>query len=424
MMSALAVVGSTLNDGQSKAYQRIRQIIRSGSHIGAVLSAPAGSGKTYLTGALVRDLMTAGHKVAATAPTNVATGILGTKIPDAESMTTHSLLGMRLVKNDDGTMDIQPSGKSRVSEFSVIVIDECSMLDSRLYGPLMEQRGDAFLLFVGDPHQLPPVEQGLDRSPVFDDRRHAQVSLTEIVRQKADSSILALATAIRGHTGRFPMDRLGDYVDDKETHVIARNSMTAAWCEGSRILSWSNSTVQSCNARLHARFHPGAPEPFCPGERVILHEQHESRRGVRLHNSSEGVVTDIAPGVHPCWPDFPAWLVSLQMDDGTLAQEFFPQNVAQYKHQLGQAWAQHKLAKAAGDKVNAKRLSRYAWGLKESFIPLRLAYASTVHKAQGATLHTAIVDIGGLYRNQKNSEFSKLLYTAVTRPSNFLVLAM
>ena len=423
-MSALAVVSSTLNAGQTAAYQRIRQVIRSGSHCGAVLAAPAGSGKTYLTGVLVRDLMGAGHSVAATAPTNVATGILGSKIPGAESMTTHSLLGMRLVKLENGKTDIQRGGKSRVSEFSIIVVDECSMLDSRLYGPLMEERGDAFLLFVGDPHQLPPVEQGLERSPVFDDRRHAQVSLTEIVRQKAGSSILALATAIRGHTGRFPMDRLTDYVDGKETHVITRNSMTAAWRDGSRILSWSNNTVQACNARLHARFHTGAQEPFCPGERVIMHEQHNTRHGIRLHTSSEGVVTDVTPGVHPYWPDIPAWLVSLQMDDGTRAQEFYPQDVARYGRMIGQAWAQYRLAKDAGDEVTRKRMSQYAWALKESFIPLRLAYASTVHKAQGATLHTAIVDIGGLYRNQKNSEFSKLLYTAVTRPSDHLVLAM
>ncbi len=423
-MGALSVVSSTLNAGQAAAYQRIRQIIRSGSHCGAVLAAPAGSGKTYLTGILVRDLMAAGHSVAATAPTNVATGILGAKIPGAEAMTTHSLLGMRLVKLENGTTDIQRKGKSHVPEFSVIVVDECSMLDSRLYEPLMEERGDAFLLFVGDPHQLPPVEQGLDRAPVFDDRRHAQVSLTEIVRQKADSSILALATAIRAHEGRFPMDRLGEYVDGKETHVIPRNDMTAAWCEGSRILSWSNNTVQSCNARLHARFHPGAAEPFCPGERVIVHEQHETRQGVRLHTSSEGVVMDVAPGAHPRWPDIPAWLVSLQMDDGTTAQEFYPQDVARYGRMIGQAWARYRIAKDASDDVNRKRWSHYAWSLKESFIPLRLAYASTVHKAQGATLHTAIVDVLGIYRNQKTSEFSKLLYTAVTRPSNHLVLAM
>ena len=112
------------------------------------------------------------------------------------------------------------------------------------------------------------------------------------------------------------------------------------------------------------------------------------------------------------------------MDDGTRAQEFYPQDVVRYGRMIGQAWAQYRLAKDAGDEVTRKRMSQYAWALKDSFIPLRLAYASTVHKAQGATLHTAIVDIGGLYRNQKNSEFAKLLYTAVTRPSDHLVLAM
>ncbi|MBU2803224.1 AAA family ATPase [Acidithiobacillus caldus] len=420
-MTALHLVTSTFTPSQSRAYQGIRQAIRTGSHRGAVLSAPAGSGKTYLTAALVGDLIRDSYEVAVTAPTNKAVGVISEKIPAAEAMTTHGLLGLRLKKTEWGGYTLEPEGRSKVSDFDVIVVDECSMLDAKLYDPLMAQARNAFLLFVGDPHQLPPPISGLERSPVFDDLRHAQFTLGEIVRQEAGSPILALATAIREHAeGRFPVECLREFTG---IEVIGQEQVTSSWQTGARILAYRNATVESYNRQMHDRFFPHTQWPFCPKERVILSRQFETLPGARLHNSAEGVVTGVAEGSHPFWRDIPAWRVSLEMDDGTRASEFYPRDPREYQRLIGEAWVRWREAKKV-DPQAAKALSRHAWALTDAFIPLRLGYASTVHKAQGSTFHTAIVDVRDLSAIKAHREFNKLLYTAVTRPSDRLILAM
>lgn len=420
-MTALRVVNNTLTPDQSRAYLGIRQAIRTHSHGGAVLSAAAGSGKTFLTAALVGDLLRDRYRVVCTAPTNKAVSVISEKIPAAEAMTTHGLLGLRLKKTEWGGYTLEPEGKSKVADFDVVVVDECSMLDAKLYEPLMAQARNTFLLFVGDPHQLPPPISGLERSPVFDDPRHAQFTLGEIVRQKAGSPILGMATGIRNHPdGRFPVERLREYPG---IEIIPQDHVAATWTAGTRILAWRNETVQSYNRQMHERFHPHTRWPFCPKERVILARQFETRSGARLHNSAEGEVLAIDDGRHPFWPDIPAWRVTLLMDDDTHVIEFYPQSPREYQRLVGEAWAQWREVKRS-DPQAAKALSRRAWALTDAFIPLRLGYASTVHKAQGSTFRAAIVDVANLGGMKAHREFNKLLYTAVTRPSDRLILAM
>lgn len=51
--------------------------------------------------------------------------------------------------------------------------------------------------------------------------------------------------------------------------------------------------------------------------------------------------------------------------------------------------------------------------------PLRHAYACTVHKSQGSTYDVSMVDFGDMYRSDDRT---KLMYVAVTRTKNFLVM--
>jgi len=422
MTAALQVVSSTLTPGQSAAYHGIRRLILGRQAIGAVLSAPAGSGKTYLVAALVEDLLRRRLRVVVSAPTNKAVGVISERVPDAEAMTVHALLGLRLTKQEHGSYRLEREGDPKTSRFDVVVVDEASMVDASLFDLLLECRGSAFLLLVGDPHQLPPPISGLDRSPVFDHPGLEHFSLDEVVRQKADSPILALATQIRQFQGgRFP---IADLVGHPGIQKVSRDAVASIWTPGARVLAWRNETVEAYNRSVHTRFHPHAVEPFCPGERVILAKQHETPAGLRLNNSAEGVLLGIEEGRHPVWSGIPAWRLRLEMDSGDRADAFYPQDPGQYRALVGDAWTQWREAKAEKDYAMARALSARAWSLSDAFIPLRLGYASTVHKAQGSTFRVAIVDVQDLDDMRSHSEFNKLMYTAVTRPSHGLILAV
>ncbi|MCE5360735.1 MAG: ATP-binding domain-containing protein [Acidithiobacillus sp.] len=100
---------------------------------------------------------------------------------------------------------------------------------------------------------------------------------------------------------------------------------------------------------------------------------------------------------------------------------FVAANRADADRWVREAWAEYRKAKAAKQPADAAIWWQRAWGLSDAFAKLALAYASTVHKSQGSTYDTAVVDVGDLARN-RGSDFNALLYTAVTRPARRLIL--
>jgi exodeoxyribonuclease V alpha subunit len=113
-----------------------------------VISGGPGTGKTY-TAAKILTLFseTKRGKIALAAPTGKATAhlkeVLG-KQDNIETYTLHSLLRL-----------------SHFSQYEVILVDECSMVDAYLMEALFSKipKG-AHLILLGDVDQLPPVDSG------------------------------------------------------------------------------------------------------------------------------------------------------------------------------------------------------------------------------------------------------------------------
>ena len=93
-------------------------------------------------------------------------------------ITIHKLLKFEMDFGADGeTMFIRSSGDSLVSEYEIIIIDECSMIPMKLVEHIFvelrsrsQKKSDNFkkipkIIFCGDPAQLPPVNE--DNSIIF-----------------------------------------------------------------------------------------------------------------------------------------------------------------------------------------------------------------------------------------------------------------
>ncbi len=82
--------------------------------------------------------------------------------------------------------------------FSVLLIDEASMINSTLFARIVSKvRRDAILIVVGDDAQLPPIGAGNVLSDVLTLGLAPIVKLTKIYRQSEDQAITLIANDIR-----------------------------------------------------------------------------------------------------------------------------------------------------------------------------------------------------------------------------------
>lgn len=146
----------------------------------AVLSGPAGSGKTTSIFAMMDMLDHMGITYDLLATTGKA-AIRARDVTGREASTVHMALARNKLEGD------------------VVIVDESSMLDINLLATAIRTRPKAKWLLVGDDEQLPPIGPGMVYKELC--RNTPGVRLTTIHRQAAGGEILNLATAIRTGKG-------------------------------------------------------------------------------------------------------------------------------------------------------------------------------------------------------------------------------
>ncbi len=433
-----------LTRDQLRALYGILDDIRYRRHRGAVLQGYAGCGKTFLAAKIVEELEDLGHRVGMAAPTNKAAHVLQQSLSktntDAEVRTVHSLLGMRLVRHLDGRVEFVQKSREPIAGYDVLVIDECSMISHKFLDLLL--KSNAYLLFLGDPAQLPPVGYQKE-SPTFTRKDFAVFVLREVVRQKEDSGILRLANAIRD--AKRPFTDFQSHVDGDTVRVIRSSDFSMnEVTQDARILSWTNKSVNRYNNSAHNLHFPWSAIPYSPGERIVLQESFQVDGNKVFSTGTEGVIQSVEGGMHPSWTDIPGWKVCAVLEYGTVypkpeesmfeekAEPYTIRNakvtfwVAQNLHQVegleNHCFREAREALEKNQSGEAERWSSTGWKLRDDFARIRHAYASTVHKSQGSTYHTAIVDLRDLQNPKSMGIFNRLLYTAVTRPSARLIL--
>lgn len=119
----------------------------------SIITGGPGCGKTFLATKLIETLLAEQPhlRIIATAPTGKAASRF--RMPSVVSGTLHSLLGLR--DSFDGDVRTKPL----IAD--LILIDECSMIDLRLWSLLLSAiPTGTHLVLMGDPNQLPPIDAG------------------------------------------------------------------------------------------------------------------------------------------------------------------------------------------------------------------------------------------------------------------------
>lgn len=183
------------------------EIIASNIEAGAtklIISGPAGSGKTTLVKELLKNK---NRKYKLLAPTGKAAVRLK-EVTGHLANTIHSALYPGAIEDEEGNL-VWVDPISICNSGEVVIIDEASMVGKKIYQDIYDKlpRGSS-VIFVGDPFQLPPVneEPGVDLNK-------PTVYLSEVHRQSEDNIVLALATATR-EVEWIPF--LNEYQEDKK----------------------------------------------------------------------------------------------------------------------------------------------------------------------------------------------------------------
>lgn len=428
---------------QQQAYDEIMASLLNGTPAHC-LTGYAGTGKTTMLSKFVLAVLDLGKEIFVTATTNKAVAVIAGKMPESVTcQTIHRLLG-RKVETVGGRKRLVPKvDRVLPPDGSVVVIDECSMIGAELMTCIRSDLRRCFVLFVGDPAQLPPVNE--QASPSFSMPRSSH--LTKVIRQGAGNPIVRAATRLRGlKEGEVDLSWLRTQRSGNDGIFVLDHDVQKQWMDRAftsaefrddpdafRYLAWRNATVEKINRRIREKIYGRTDTPFIPGEKAVAGEMI-SQRGteVVIANSETVTVVDISEGGRRFTFDkvagsgawtagIPGYQVTLEGEMGELTT-WLPTNTAIVRAALGRLEAEAlKLAQATRipDEENERWLAHAE--VEETFSDLKHVYAMTVHKSQGSTFKRAFIDFGDIISAAPRAGHevaSQLLYVALTRASS------
>ncbi len=355
-------------------------VLKTGANV--FLTGEPGSGKTHTLRAYIRYLRNANIDVAVTASTGIAATHIG-------GVTIHSWsgIGIKKVVSDYDLDRIAANERvaKRIARTAVLVIDEISMLDAptlasidRVCQAIKQQTapfGGLQVIFVGDFFQLPPVTRGQEES---------QFAFASVAWTAAHPLICYLAEQHRQEDSVF-LDILS---------ALRTNSITPEHC-----------------AQLDSRCDLGFDEGEAALTKLFSHNvdvdrmnqteldkiEGDAKRFPMAHQGKEYLVATLKRGCLS--PDL------LQLKKGAVVM--FTKNSPKgmfVNGTLGEvvgfdSSSRYPIIKTrVGRDVTAEPMD---WTIQDndkilariSQIPLRLAWAMTVHKSQGMSLDAAYIDL-------------------------------
>lgn len=375
--------------------QQALDVLKMGKNV--FLTGPAGSGKTYVLNEYIKLLREHGVEVAVTA----STGIAATHL---KGMTIHSWSGVgirdALTEWELDALEQKAYLHKRFEKTKVLIIDEVSMLSAQVLDTIdqvarrMKRSEEPFgglqVIFSGDFFQLPPIEKHaqsrMDEQTIFfDDDTVSQVSfafksrawqscdlhtcyLAEQFRQ-GDDPLLDLLTEMRdGELSEQSLERLrARVVKDEPVEV------TKLYTHNVNVDGFNGGKLKALQSEeyvylMTASGKPNVVDALKRG--ALVPERLVVKKGALVmfvkNNPVAGYVNGTVGEVTGFEGGYPIVV--------TKAGERF---VA-----TPQSWSVEE-----GDKVLGEI----------SQVPLKLAWAVTVHKSQGMTLDQAVIDLSNAF---------------------------
>ncbi len=283
---------------EAEQAEMVTRLTRSGNGID-VVSAAAGTGKTYTLDAARDAWQAAGYRVIGAAQAGIA------------AQELHSSAGIESSTLAMLQIDLD-TGRTALDARTVLVIDEAGMAGTRTLAPILvaADRAGAKVVLVGDPRQLPEIDAGgvltglserLGPIELTHNRRQCQQwerdALAELRAGDIDVALTAYADNGRIVTGTNAHEVRRAIVADWWAYRLAGDTTT--------MTAFRRDDVDDLNGRARAYLaragHLHGPtleindRPFQAGDQIVC---LRNNRRLGIHNGTRATITGIDPGHH------------------------------------------------------------------------------------------------------------------------------
>jgi ATP-dependent exoDNAse (exonuclease V) alpha subunit len=350
----------------------------------------AGTGKSTLLNHLSWNTE---KQLVIAAPTGVAALNVG-------GQTIHSLFRLPIGVIADNEIAQSAELRKLLNTIDTLVIDEVSMVNADLMDAIdralrqarqraAEPFGGVQIVLFGDPYQLAPVPGDADERAYFADTYRSMWFFDAKVWREADLKIFELTEIHRQHENDFKAmlnavrhGRVTKEIADRLNAVGARPAPD----DGTITLATRNDTVNRINASALRQL---------PGRVLTAKAEISGDFGSRTYPADEALELKVGAQVMFLRNDTgqggegPRW-VNGSIGTVTRIDSTVYVDVDGHIHEVEPVtWEKYKYTYDAGK----KKLSKDVVAEFTQF-PLRLAWAVTIHKSQGKTYDSAIVDLG------------------------------
>jgi ATP-dependent DNA helicase PIF1 len=376
-----------MNEKQQYVFDKVRE----GRNV--FLTGEPGTGKSYTIHAIIEWAQKNGIKIGVTGMTGVAAVLIG-------GVTLHSFLGIGLGQESIEALIYKVSRKDKLARklrrLQTLIIDEISMMDAELFVKIDallrticrkdKPFGGIQLICVGDFSQLAPCDGDYCfRARIWKEVGFEECILTEAVRHGDDIEFQEMLKRLRwGSCSDADYERLCELTNttfpehivptrlyslnvnvDKINNDELKKIMEKNKADGisSRLISYTiryPNELSTMDRMKYAKLYHINDISLCVGSQVVLTKNLDQDAG--LVNGARGVVTL----VHPQY-------VMVEFLNGKTERIDF------YKLARTNIWEDTEHDK--------KEMDIYS-------MPLKLAWAITIHRTIGMTLDAVEIDLG------------------------------
>ena len=435
-------------------------------HAVMILRGSAGTGKTTLSGAIVRTLKEIRQKVMLLAPTGRAAKVFSLNSGSPAFTIHRRIYREKSFSGVEGQFNLNDN----LYTDTLFMVDEASMIANMGLGGMSfgsgcllddlvhfvyQGRNDRLLL-IGDKAQLPPV--GEEESPAL----HAamlegyglkvyECDLNEVLRQSEESGILYNATMIRqmithDDITQLPKIHFAGYSDIKpmpgaELIEALADSYHRVGLDDTIVVTRSNKRANIFNQGIRNMV-LDREEELSQGDILMIvknnyywmEEERKSNNKLQsndipafLANGDRAKVLKVRRRIDLYgfrfatlllqFPDYDNYELEATVLLDTLTSEAPALTHAQQEQLFHQIEEDYQDIPLKADRMKAIRQDQFFNALQVKF-----AYAVTCHKAQGGQWAHVYVDQGYMTDDMLNPDYIHWLYTAFTRATEMLYL--